>query len=270
MYYRYPRLPRNAAGERVAQLQNNNDIPVFALSDAQSTPVETGTVVSDRQLEAVRNSLKLATKEFPATLRAAEVAAWDAAAGRALYEHMKITPADASHIDTWSFVTLVLLPDFAIWRYPARQKNRLVGTHRNVFRRVWWRHHVLGNLSIPEGGRPLGEDELVNIFERSRMARDHRLARVLAEEIIAFKGSARSVFARQLTLNVRALTGSLLLDICSENTLKEIVGEVSKQLAKSSTKSDSASDSQRPTEEKRSGKQSRVSRILSAVRKRSE
>lgn len=230
MYYRYPRLSRIAADERVNQIKNTDGTMAFALSDTQSTPVETGTVVPDEQLEAVRRELQAATKSFPKTLRASEVAAWDAAAGRALYEHMKIAPADASHIDTWSFITLILLPDFALWRYPARQKNRLIGTHRNVFRRVWWRHHIIGKLAVPEGTNPLGEDELVNIFERSRMARDHRLVRALAEEIIAYTGAGRSVFARKLTLRVRALTGSLLLDICSEASLKGMVSDVSRQI----------------------------------------
>ena len=233
MHYRYPRLPRDAAKELVENLQHSDARIEYALDDSRSVPVETGTVVSDRQLEIVREELDTATREFPEVLRASEVAAWDATVGRSLYKSMSISPADASHVDTWSFITLVLLPDFAVLRYPSKQKNRLIGTNRNVFRRVWWRQHVLGELVVPDGVRPLGEDELVNIFERTRMARDHKLVRVLAQEIIAYKGSDRSGFARQLTLKVRALTGSLLLDICPEDTLKKIVGDVANKVIRS-------------------------------------
>lgn len=231
-HYRYPRLPRVVADELVEKLQYRDAEIEYALSDSRSSPVETGAVVSDQQLKIVRDELNLVTREFSEKLRASEVAAWDAAVGRSLYNSMKIAPADASHIDTWSFITLVILPDFAVWRYPSRQKNRLIGTNRNVFRRVWWRQHILGELVVPDGVRALGEDELVNIFERSRMARDHKLARVLAQEIIAYNGTDRSVFARQLTLKVRALTGSLLLDICPEDSLKKIVGDVAIRIIK--------------------------------------
>ena len=106
---------------------------------------------------------------------------------------MQIIPADASHPGPWSFVTLVLLPDVASKRFPDLHENRLTGTYRNTFRRCWWRHHVLGDLEFPPGSTPLGEDELVKIFERSKMARDHRLAKALALGIVAYQGRDRKV-----------------------------------------------------------------------------
>ena len=232
MYYRYPRLPRTVAESRVKELHDRPKALSPAYSDGQSSPVETGVVVSEIHLANLRENVIEATRGFPEELPSTEVANWDAVVGRELYYSMDIAPADASHADTWSFMTLVLLPDFARWRYPNMPKNRLIGTHRNVFRRVWWRRHVLGELKVPDGCNPLGEDELVNIFERSRMARDHRLARFLAEEVISYKGKGRSVFARKLILKVRALTGSLLLDICPDDYLRGIVREVADKINK--------------------------------------
>ena len=80
---------------------------------------------------------------------------------------------------------------------------------------------------MPEGCRPLGEDEMVAIFERTKMARDHRLVKLLACEILAYRGSARSAFARKLTIKVRALTGSTLLELISDDQLASLIREAS-------------------------------------------
>lgn len=268
MYYRYPRLPRAAADTKVKELHDSED-SVHAFSDGESSPVETGVVVPEAQLADIRNQLEKATDSFPRELRSAEVANWDAVVGRTLYDGMAISPADASHVDTWSFMTLVVLPDYAKWRYPNIPKNRLIGTHRNVFRRVWWRRHILGEMEIPNGCKPLGEDELVNIFERSRMARDQRLARFLASEIIGYKGKGRSAFARKLALKVRALTGSMLLDICPDEYLQEVIARVAADINKNEAESGSRPlaepieqhELMTPKTEKRFG----IGRLFSAV-----
>lgn len=138
---------------------------------------------------------------------------------------MQIIPSDASHEGPWAFLALVVMPDLAIQRFPDRHPDRMLGGPRNVFRRTWWRHHVLGDLVSKEGVRPLGEDEMVNIFERSRMARNHALARVLAGAVLDYAGGNRSAFTRRLTKRVRAFTGPLLLDMYSESQLQSLVNE---------------------------------------------
>ena len=85
----------------------------------------------------------------------------------------------------------------------------------------------------------MGEDELVNIFERSRMARDQRLTRFLASEIIAYKGKGRSAFARKLVPKVRALTGSMLLDICPDEYLQEVIARVAADIDKNQVEASS-------------------------------
>ena len=61
-----------------------------------------------------------------------------------LHRQMHILPADAAVEDVWSFLSLVLLPDVACWRFPDRSEERLRGHFRNVFRRLWWRAYILG------------------------------------------------------------------------------------------------------------------------------
>lgn len=189
-------------------------------------PYEVGTPVSETKLIELRDCVIATVKRLESSRTSnTRRSDWDLAVGTALYRTMEIIPSDASHEGPWAFLTLVLLPDFAVMRFPDRHPARMLGGRRNVFRRVWWRQHILGDLSTREGVRPLGEDEMVNIFERSKMARNHNLARELARAILDYPGDNRSEFTRRLTRRVRALTGPIMLDVCSSSQLRAVVDE---------------------------------------------
>ncbi len=223
----YPRLDRATAEELLAALPDS-DIP-FALEHPEAIPFEVGAPVDVATLKRVRSSVLESIERWPDGPARAEVAEWDAAVGAALFNSMQIVPSDASHEGPWSFLTLILLPDVAVARFPGRHPQRMIGVPRNVFRRSWWRHHILGELAIAEDVRPLGEDEMVNIFERSRMSRNRELSRALAAAILEYDGEGRSEFARRLTRAVRALTGPLLLDVLAREQIEQIVSEVAER-----------------------------------------
>ena len=152
-----------------------------------------------------------------------QAAAFDLALGRTLHEHLRIIPADAAHDETWSFLTLVVFPDVAVIRFPDMHVNRLIGTPRNVLRRTWFRQEVLGDL-LHSTDRPLGEDELVGLFERSALARNRALIRRLAAAVLAYDGpAARSEWARDLYKRVTFSTGPRLLDALSDAELDAII-----------------------------------------------
>jgi len=220
----YPRLDSATAMELIFLFRKKGTLrPAFVNKNAK--PVEVGTVVTEEILRSVREIVLEAVLPWSkGPVPVSQVAEWDRLVGRALHDSMQIVPSDASHAGPWSFVTLVLLPDVAAKRFPDLHEDRLIGTYRNTFRRCWWRHHIFGDLELPKGTAPLGEDELVNIFERSKMARDHRLARVLAHEILAYEGRDRSKYARALTRSVRAQTGPLLIDALSDDQVRQLVG----------------------------------------------
>ena len=72
--------------------------------------------------------------------------------------------------------------------------------------------------------RPLGEDELVGLFERSAVARDHALIRRLAVAVLSYDGpAARSEWARICTNAVAFSTGPRLLDVLSDAELDEVI-----------------------------------------------
>jgi hypothetical protein len=152
-----------------------------------------------------------------------QVAAFDLALGGTLHERLRIIPADAAHDDTWSFLTLVVFPDVAVLRFPDMHVNRLMGAPRNVLRRTWYRQEVLGDL-LYSTDRPLGEDELVGLFERSALARNRALIRRLAVAVLAYDGSAaRSEWARDLYKRVTFTTGPRVLDALSDAELDAII-----------------------------------------------
>jgi hypothetical protein len=152
-----------------------------------------------------------------------QVAAFDLALGSILHEHLRIVPADAAHDETWSFLTLVVFPDVAVLRFPGMHADRLIGSPRNVLRRTWFREEVLAEL-LHSTDRPLGEDELVGLFERSALARNHGLIRRLAVAVLAYEGPmARSEWARELYKRVTFTTGPRLLDAMSDAELDAII-----------------------------------------------
>ena len=103
-----------------------------------------------------------------------------------LSDILNILPADAADEGVWSFLTLRVCPDVALWRFPNDENSegnireryeRLIGKPRNVFRRAWWRGYVLGK----ELSSQLLEDESVGIMERPSIGGNQRLARLVAE-----------------------------------------------------------------------------------------
>lgn len=123
---------------------------------------------------------------------------------------MQIVPADAANEEVWSFLTLVVLPEVALWRFPDKKDERFIGRPRNTFRRLWWRAYVLAGENRPGAATsdPLGEDELVNIFERPSIVRTASLAQAMTKAIRALPstpGVARSEVMRELAKRMRRL-----------------------------------------------------------------
>lgn len=96
-----------------------------------------------------------------------------------LGSEMQMIPADAAHPSVWAFLTLIVAPDAARWRYPDNNDERYIGrTDRNTFGRLWWRHHRVGPI-----GAALLEDQAVAIIERPSIGGRSRLATALATAI---------------------------------------------------------------------------------------
>ena len=96
-----------------------------------------------------------------------------------------LNPFDASRDETWSYLTIRVLPDIARLRFPDNALERYIGRPRNTFRRLWQRAEIIG----PELASGLLEDEAVQIFERTEGLGSYpELASVLAQAAINLHG----------------------------------------------------------------------------------
>lgn len=225
----YPRLGFGVAAQRLDELRSARErgesLEQFvAFRHPQAVWAATGgSVCRESDLEAVRDAVLDAVE--PADLRVgiprSRQARVDLAMGRALTRSMDVNPADAGHDAVWSFLTLVVLPDVAVARFPDLHEDRMLGGHRNTFRRLWVRDRAIGDLM--EGARnPLGEDEMVGIFERSELSRNPALVRAMARTVLDSDAGNRSEFARAFYKRVRFHTGAYALDLHAEDELHQL------------------------------------------------
>lgn len=202
---------------------------IATIHHPDAAPVEIGGHrVDDSVIEELRDRIRerAGICGFPEPLNKGAVGGFDRPVTRILHSTMNIVPADAASERVWNYVTLVLLPDVAVWRWPMRATNRLLGHPRNAFRRLWWRAEVVGPdlIDAPNG---LGEDELVNIMERSTIAASSRLSRALAEKIFNSQTSmARSEVMRDSAKRLLRIQAVLATDILADSVLEDMVGRV--------------------------------------------
>jgi hypothetical protein len=237
MSWVYPRLGLGYAQLRIEEIRETfaaSGVPgvaaIAATDHPAKTPVETGgTVASPGRLSTVRAEVLDAIDMWsgapdPVAAIAKDTARFDIALGKALHHSLDIVPSDASHLQTWNFLSLVVLPDITVARWPTLHPDRVLGTpSKHAMQRLWIREHVLGDALDGEHPKPLGEDELFQLFDRTALARNHRLVRLLARTVAASRASNRMLWARDLYKRVTFVTGARLLDALSDDDLAELV-----------------------------------------------
>jgi hypothetical protein len=132
---------------------------------------------------------------------------------------------DASRSGVWSFLTLRVLFDVALLRFPDNSDERYLGKNRNVFWRLYQRRELLG----PELSIGLLEDEMVQIMERTALlGSSPKLAKAIARSIISNREISNP--KTELSLAVRETIKDLRRDLAivaheaiSEAELEELV-----------------------------------------------
>lgn len=96
-----------------------------------------------------------------------------------------IESIDMFQSEVWSYLTIRVLADLALWRWPDNAPERYFGNpERNAFQRLWHRSFILG----PELGSELQEDEAISIFERMEaLGSNKNVAVPLARRIIGYR-----------------------------------------------------------------------------------
>lgn len=222
----YPHLSRVAARSRVEEIRRVSEENPEALVDLvgfhdpkAALPATGGTSATVDTIAEVREYVMREIQQWAGRVVGSGSSEFDRTLGKALHTALDVAPTEAASEDFWTFMTVVVFPDVAYQRFPSLPDERLLGLPRNVLRRVWLRHSVLGDMLF-EGHTPLQEDELVGLFERSSLARNPRLLRALANQILAYEGRGRTAYARELIKEATMSTGPLFLDILDTYTLE--------------------------------------------------
>lgn len=137
-----------------------------------------------------------------------------------LIEHLDISPAEAGREDVWNYLTLVLLPDVALWRWPNPEfkprYERLVGTPRNVFRLLRHRALVFG----PELLMRMTADDLQQVEERTvSVGGDPRVSKVVVAAYLDERSGWRVGAAgseRELTSTERESLTRQFMKACTQ------------------------------------------------------
>ena len=147
----------------------------------------------------------------------------------------------------WSYITIILMPDIAVWRWPIPLENgsskawevRMKGGGtRNTFQRIFRRlisfdkgkeYEFSKRLSLIKG---LNEDEFQAIIERTSVSSCSKLSILLAEEIISRKGiktqneKVKQDVYRNSIIDLTAYGKVQSFDLLSEIELKELISNV--------------------------------------------
>lgn len=233
----YPRLGTAAAlGEISAMIAASDTAALTARGATTHLAQEWYPTARRRAEEDELRALAAAVRQtafdfgFPARLSRSRVTAFDQALIPQLDLNLTPVPSDAAEEGMWNFITLVLLPDVAAWRFPnaaadPRYERWIGKLDRNVFARLWWRLYVLG----PEAAAGIGEDESHSIMERNFKG-DRRVAKAIAEKHLrVVKGPLsmdRSAVLRDVMKRLLRLSYFMSIDLLSDSQLEELLDEV--------------------------------------------
>lgn len=232
--YVYPRLSESHALARLGLVLETGQesfealTRIVAVEHDQASPVPTGgPVAGSAMVRAVREAVMgdVGGMVDGSGRISVAIPTYDWVLGRSLYQHLRIVPSDAAHAPTWNFLSLMVFPDLVWARFPLPSEERALGGPRNVLRRAWRRHELLGELD-GHGAETLNEDELVQLTERTSLARNRALVVELARRVIDHQGPARMVFTRELCKRATFATGPLLIDCLGPQDLSDLVDAV--------------------------------------------
>ncbi|MEY9848360.1 site-specific DNA-cytosine methylase [Streptacidiphilus sp. BW17] len=216
MSYLYPRL---LSGQAKALFEEYRGLSVSELTGRARTSHDSavyvatgGDRVAERRLKELRGAVETLALEagFPDRASRADNTEFDVRLARLLHDSMGLVPAEAASRDVWAFLSLVLLPDIAYWRYPSPPRDRVLGTDltRHVFGRMWWRAQLVYS--------PEDEDPYASLRILGEAAFDQIYARRAA-----LGGSPHMVKAILKVWNEIALTG--LTGLNERETLRDFL-----------------------------------------------
>lgn len=186
-----------------------------------------GRRITPNEAERLRTSLLGLTEGFRGLGRTDlgddEKRAFDANLSAWLGEHLKIAPSEAAQGAVWAWLGCAVAPELVRWRWPGEtiDHRRFSGSRvRNLFASRWWRWRLLWDAEHTASPAwllvQLGEDELVQLTERTTIATNGPLVRSFAGAFVRAVAEDASLsrmhVLREATKRLLRLNGLLALD----------------------------------------------------------
>lgn len=239
----FPMLDTRFAEDIVrASVAENKSVVTLAEEAATSHPKsrlsEAGlSPATDADLQSLRDDILTVAKKYGYPNRTSEkshsFSAFDREATHVFMSHVDAPVNDARSTELWNFITAVLLLDVASWRFPNTKGdlkfNRYLGASpKSTFKKLWWRGHVLGDLSDR-----IGEDQSVALLERTGTAGDPRLPKMIIRHLLAVLKSDSaptdiSKYFRRIMLRINARRFTVCIESLTEEQLDQIVMDCTK------------------------------------------
>lgn len=172
----FPRLSKLAAERRFEEIRglaiSELEIADLVISDEATFAQTGGYRISTTQLMKIRKSVvKIAARfGFPDSGTEKSKAQFDAICAVWLRKQAGIEVGEGFREGVWAYLTIEVMPDIAVWRFPQRNARRFFGGVRNTFERLWRRAFLLDYANdakiLREYLTCLQEDSFVQLVER--------------------------------------------------------------------------------------------------------
>lgn len=192
--YLLPRIKKFNVDKQIENMRETGFSPRYAhlRDDPAVYYASSGGSLDDARIESLVDRIREEARRqgFPASAGRPALAAFDTKVSILLAQEAWLDSGEALRDDTWAYITTMLLPDVVAWRFPGRNPERFHGGIRNTLQRLWIRSVVLDRGSEADNRwelvERLGEDALVQIFERSGLSNNPSLAHQFAEGYLSW------------------------------------------------------------------------------------
>ncbi len=230
--YLYPRLPLGTAREIYEGSKGLGPDELLergALQHASQVFAATGGLrVSEDHLQTIQDGIRAIARDegWPNSATVQQRLSFDARGAEFLADELGIIPSDAGSDGVWLFMSLVLAPEIAPWRWPTWNERRFLNHPRNTFRSMYWRGYVLGYPILSE----FGEDEIVAIIERPSLSANPDFARAIFRILAPIRedlsGTGPMLVMRDFAKRIRRMTPFLCIDALSDSQMESLLTEL--------------------------------------------
>lgn len=257
MIYLLPQLPKKTAQDAINAFINKGKIEesdILKVYDGMFYAPSENIKVRTVQLDEFRYEILDLSKKYgfgsdePNRFRDFEYDVANSLANWKLLWENSLPTGEALRNNFWTYLTIVILPDVAIWRWPLPEhgemsnawSGRFMGGTRNTFQRIFRRV-----LSFDRGKnhpnrfnliKDLMEDDFSAILERTSIGCNPKIAIALAEEFLLMRKrlsdknkQIQTLIYRESTKDLTAYGKVQSLDLLEDQELKELISQVFNQ-----------------------------------------